>query len=328
MAEQTDMFPEEQPAEGQKAVERDQKYVDPEREAQVTKWQDRILRAREKYKNGAFKRMREDMMYARTGCTKEWEDAGKYRVPIVRRHINNAVSVLYARNPKAVVKMRDRIDTIHWSGDPQDLRAALDLLGQEQDPMLRDPQALAIVEEAIEIKQRKQMIDKVGKTLQILYNYYINEPMPNFKIQFKQAVRRAKTCGVAYVKVGFQRLMETDFEVTAQLDDQREQVARLERMMADIADEEIGQGEAELDEARSLLADLEARQEVLASRGADLGLPAVNQRHHRPMLPAAARLHRREVGRTRAHAHRREDPGELEHRHSRRQGRDGVPRDR
>src|SRR5579884_227317 len=60
------------------------------------------IRADKAHFRDVFKRMREDQEYARLGADKKWVDGDNYTVPLINRFINQAVSVLYAKNPKAV----------------------------------------------------------------------------------------------------------------------------------------------------------------------------------------------------------------------------------
>jgi hypothetical protein len=77
--------------------------VDPGVQQSVSKWQKKIL-ASKKYFDKDFKRMREDMMVARLGASKEWIDSGNYTVPIVSQYLNQAVASLYAKNPVATAE--------------------------------------------------------------------------------------------------------------------------------------------------------------------------------------------------------------------------------
>jgi hypothetical protein len=65
---------------------------------------------------------------------------------------------------------------------------------------------LADVQQGIE---QRQMIDKHRQDAgDRAMGYYVSEAKPGFKLQMKQMVRRARTTGVGYVKLGFQREMD------------------------------------------------------------------------------------------------------------------------
>jgi hypothetical protein len=73
--------------ETQSGVVRTEPIPDEGHAQSVTKWKQRILAAK-KYFEDDFKRMREDMVVARQGASKEWLDEGNYTVPIIKlRHM-------------------------------------------------------------------------------------------------------------------------------------------------------------------------------------------------------------------------------------------------
>lgn len=262
---QTEMFP-GQEQEQQDVIQRTKPEVDPARSALVNQWAQRVKEAKEHHKD-AFKRMREDMVYARLGSDKTWVANDHYTVPIINRHINNAVASLYAKNPQAEVKLKERMETVLWDGSITELQTAVGMAGAG------DPMATQLLMEAEQVKQHKSMLKRVGNTLKILFNYYLDEPSPNFKQQFKQLIRRAKVTGVGYVKVDFQRLLEKDPEVSAKLDDATQKFTRLQNMLADAADDEISEGEARLEELRLLLQDLQAKEDIVVREGPVFDFP-------------------------------------------------------
>src|SRR5687767_6750552 len=82
------------------------------------------------------------------------------------------------------------------------------LTGMVVPPPPSDPQAMALLQEVSEVQQREQMLKRVCKTMEVLLHYYMAEQSPSFKKQLKQLVRRTKICGVGYIFLGFQRLLE------------------------------------------------------------------------------------------------------------------------
>ena len=64
-----------------------------------------------------------------------------------------------------------------------------------------DPNALAIIGDAIQTKTYLQMLDKVCKTLELLFGQNVQEQMHPFKTMMKMAVRRGLITGVGYVKL-------------------------------------------------------------------------------------------------------------------------------
>src|SRR3990167_3737858 len=99
-----------------------------------------------------------------------------------------------------------------------------------------DPNAIALVLDVEEAKARRKLVDRIGKTLEIGFNYFVTEQEPSFKKQMKQLVRRTKVCGVGYLDLGFQRAFNAASGPQA---DASQQIATLERLMADQQDGEL-----------------------------------------------------------------------------------------
>ena len=77
-------------------------------------------------------------------------------------------------------------------------------------PMMPPPEeimdAQAVVSDAQSVKQQLAMLNKIGRTLEILYEYEVSEQQQNFKSMMKMTVRRAATSGVGWTRLGFQRM--------------------------------------------------------------------------------------------------------------------------
>lgn len=242
--------------------------VPAEERALVSQWTSRLGAAR-KFHEDAFKRMREDMEWARLGADKAWIAGENYVVPIVQRHINQAVASLYAKNPQAVAKRRHRLMFRVWDGRADTAQAAL------ATPF--DPNSAAILQEIVQVRQQNELYDRIARTMEFLFNYFLDEQEPSFKQQAKQLVRRVKVCGVGYVKLGYQRQLQKDPEVTAQIADATEQVQTIERLMAEAQAGEIDDGSAKLGELQSLLADLQSREEIVLREGPVFGFPGATR---------------------------------------------------
>lgn len=244
--------------------------VDPATKALVEKWCARMKDAREHH-DKAFKRMRANMDLAARGADKEWLESGKYVVPVLVRYINQAVSQLYAKNPKATVQRKRRLMYQLWDGRTDSLQAAMETAA------MGDPNAMAIVQEVQMVVQNDQMLDRMAKTLETLWEYYVNEQAYDYKQQIKAAVRRAKVCGVAYAKLGFQRIMEPRPEVMARIEDTTSKIARLESLLKDAADGTMEQESAEMAELQALLADLQAAPEMIVREGPVFDFPRADE---------------------------------------------------
>jgi hypothetical protein len=265
-----DMNEQQPPAqEGEReGIKRDTPNPDPARAALVKEIIDRITTAK-KHWDKDFKRMRDNMRFVR-GL--QWQgqkslDSDKYVANITLRHLNQSVAAIYAKNPKFVAKRRNMMDFAMWDGKQETMLQAM--MGAEQ----QDPMALAMLEDITQGKQRRMMLDKVAKSLELVMNYSINEIKPRFKAQAKQLVRRAKICGVGYVKLAYQRLMETNPEVTSQIADMNAQLDLIERLADDMADGETQETSARVEELRIAIANLQKKETVLLREGLVFDFP-------------------------------------------------------
>jgi hypothetical protein len=240
------------------------------REALVKVWNGRV-KAAEKHFEPAFKRMRENMRLAAAGAKKEWVDGEKYVVPILVRYINQAVAKLYAKNPTAVAKRKRRLMHTVWDGRPDSLQSSMEMA------TMGDPMALQLVMEVAQVQQNNMMLDKMAETLELLWEYYINEQAYNYKQQIKSAVRRTKICGVSYIKLGFQRMMEPRPEVMSRIDDVTSKIAALEGILAEVADKKIDEDSAKIEELRLLLTDLQTEPEMIVREGPVFDFPRATE---------------------------------------------------
>jgi TfoX/Sxy family transcriptional regulator of competence genes len=199
----------------------------------------------------------------------------RYVANIVQRHVQQRTAVLYAKNPKAVAKRKERIDYTVWDGTSQQFMQAEQamqqaaLMGQPPEPIFA-----MIVKDHADVMSRRQLVDRIGKTMEILYQYYIDEQVHTFKAEMKRAVRRTITCGVSYVKLGYQRIMQKTPDIERQMSDFQMQLANLQRLSADIADGETDPNSAESERLKLMIQALSAAPEVLLREGLMFDFPA------------------------------------------------------
>ena len=234
------------------AVQRDEPQVDNPTKALVERWCKRIRESKEYFRED-YHRMREDMQFARAGANKDWIAADGFVVPIINRHINQAVANLYAKKPTVTAKRRKKLLTQVWDGSPATLEAATERIAQG----VATPQDTALVQEVLAAKRYTDQIDRFGETLEVLYDYFAKEQQPTQKSQMKSLVRRIKTCGVGYVEVCFQREYYKNPDETAKLEDHTRRLEELQRRAQDFADEEVQDEDPEIAELQSLIADLQ-----------------------------------------------------------------------
>lgn len=243
----------------------------------------------------AFKQMRDDMTFVRRGAIKGWPESN-YVANIVGRHINQRVAALYAKNPTAVFRARKRKDFKVWDETPETLVmangivqqamlqyqaavAAGDMMAQFMGPqaVMQQPgvaEAAELLEDVQQGMTRKQMIRNFGETLELVYAYYTGEQMPvNLKTELKAAVRRAATCGVAYVKLGFQRQYGARPDVASRLSDVTYRLNHLRSLAEKARDGDIDKDAAEIAELQFSLQTLTAEPEVIVREGLVFDFP-------------------------------------------------------
>lgn len=171
----------------------------------VKQWCEKIKAAKRKF-DGDFKRMESNMSFA-AGIQWDGQDKiqfKKYVANITLRNISQKVSTLYARDPQAVPRRRERLDYQLWDGKMESLIAAMGTVSMSAQSMLPPPpEAMALLADFQAGQQREQILDKVAKTMQILYHYQMDEQEPEFKEQLKQLVATVCTCSVGFARMHF-----------------------------------------------------------------------------------------------------------------------------
>lgn len=237
--------------------------VDPARAARVKARLAMIAEGRSHHAP-AFKRMREDMNFA---LGKQWpnqtEDDQRYVANITQRHITQRVSALYAKHPKVIARRAEKRDFAIWDEKPESLQMAMTVLQSG----LPDPNALALVDDVMQGMQRRTSLDALARTMEIVYAYILREQTPDFKTQMKQAVRRALTAGIGWVKLGMHRAFQPRPDAQQGLADATERLAYVERLQASAAKGDVDPYAAEADELRAIIAQLQQEPEIIAREG-------------------------------------------------------------
>lgn len=251
------------------------KDVAEDRGALVKDWVSKIRTAK-KHWESVFKEMRTDMEYATHGAPKEWREKENYVVPVVARQINQAVASLYAKNPTVVAEPKKRLMSSVWDGDVKMLQAAM------QNP--QNPRNMQVIQEAGQVQQQTEVLNRVCKTLEILWKYYTEEQEPNFKRQLKQLVRRTKTCGVGYVMLDFQRELQPRPEVSAQIEDMTAQLQRIQRLSEEAQSGELEEDSADMHELQTMLTDLQNQEYAIVREGPVFDFPRATEIIHDPRI--------------------------------------------
>lgn len=248
----------------------------------------------------AFKQMRVDMFMARNGRDKEW-DKSNYTANLAGRHVRQKTAALYAKNPKAIARRRETLDFTSWDENPQSLELAMQTIQQSQQqlamlpvdpatgvPMIDETnpevqQVMQAFQKAQEIvadfqqgMQRRTEIQKIGKTLEILFSQALREQKPvDFKTGMKKLVRRACTTGVGYVELAFQREMGPRPATLEKLADFRARLDHMRNLAEKAADAEnpIDPDDPEIAELELSVASLQAEPEIVLREGLIIDFP-------------------------------------------------------
>lgn len=205
--------------------------------AAVASWQRRILRAKGHWGNDV-QRMQDDMDfvagYQWKGQTKLDDD--RYTANLTMRAINQKVAVLYARNPKVAARQRKRRMYRLWDEKLESL--ALAVMGAQAG----DVESMAVVEDYQQGQDMKEMLNGIGETLEILYQWNVDRQEPEFKVQLKQLVRRTCVAGVSYARLSFQRTYDEPLSEIAESTTADQMQKRAEEIQSRIAS-----GETDMD---------------------------------------------------------------------------------
>lgn len=222
---------------------------------QVEHWLKKIAKAK-KHHEKAFKRMRVCQQIATHGALEEWLSSEmRYVAPIVMRHVNQAVSQLYARNPTAFVECRERLLHKVWDGTKEQVTHYLAQAAMG-DPMATTAIA-AIRTDIAEAQAMKNMVERSANTLRLLFEHQLDQQPFTFKTKLKQCVRRTKVNGVSYIKIGFLRETEMRPEISAQMEDTQAKIRTIERLTQDVEDGDTDDYEVKKLELESLVRDLQ-----------------------------------------------------------------------
>jgi hypothetical protein len=269
--------PEAGPEAGGTTIDRTVPVPDPARASLVSHWQDTMQTAREYWEKIAFKKMREDMAFV---AGRQWpgqkgmgdklvdETNERYVANITIRHIKQATSSIYGKNPKIVARQKERLLSKLWDGSMQSLEMAMAGMG------VGDPNQTAIFMDAVQALETRRMNTKIAKTVELLFLHEIQEQPLSFKSQMKALVRRTLTCGVGYMKLGFQRVMEMQARPDLSIPDATGKLATVEQLSADLADGVLVDSAPQAEQLRLAVAAMSQETEVLVREGMILEFPS------------------------------------------------------
>lgn len=248
----------------------------------------------------AFDRMRRDMQIAMWGADKSWKKNGNYTANIAGRHVKQKTAALYAKNPRATARRREKLDYVLWDENPASLKLAFQTVQTAQQAMMMAQttpptpdlmtgalvpaqpqlppgfeQAQALIADFQQGYARGQLYEKIGKTTELLFSYFMDQQQPlDFKRGMKSTVHRTLTNGVGYVELGFQREMGPRPGLTEQLADARARLDHMRRLAEEMAEGDMDSDAPERAELEMSLNALMTEPEIVLREGLIVDYPA------------------------------------------------------
>lgn len=234
----------------------------PSEEQTVKLWLQRIRHAKAHFEPD-FKRMRDNMEFA---ASIQWAgqttmDTEDYVANFIAHHINQKVASLYARDPKCIARQRKRLNYQIWDGTVEQQMGAQMALQSAMMMGMPTPQAMQAQMLLMDIAQGQQweaMLDKVGKTLEILYGYQCDTQAPSFKFQMKQLVRRVITCCVGFVRLNYVQNFDHVLSSSLTDDSLAFRLKRVKAIMSGIEDDSIQTDDPRVEQMRLLLESVQS----------------------------------------------------------------------
>lgn len=258
----------------------------PEARLNLVKGLTQMVRFDKKRWEGDFKRIKEDQDSL---IGRQWEgatdDDDRYVANITLRHVNLRVSSIYAKNPTIVAKRRESMDFLIWDETPESVQQAMLLMqgaqsmpGVETDPNAAAAimQAQALMQDIQQGMQRRTMLAKVARTLEIYFkNRVIPNQFPPFKTSMKQLARRVEACGVGYIQLDIMRKMGPSPDAPTRIATITEQLGTVERIMADMQDGDplLDESRAEAEQLRLTLQQIHSSPDVVIQEGIVFDFP-------------------------------------------------------
>ena len=228
--------------------------------ANVKAWCSKIKLAKKKWEND-FERMRENMDFVagiqyKGQLSLNKED--RYIVNLTLRAVNQGVAAIYARDPKVEAKRRPRMDFQIWDGKMETIQqvAAMGEMAQSSG-MPVPPQFMALINDYMQGTLHREIVKKVGDTLEILFQYQMDAQSPSFKLQMKQLVRRVRVCGVGYVRTEFCRNKDNDLTQSETRMSVADRMKMAKYLFDKMQKDKIDENSPEIEELKSLFASLQ-----------------------------------------------------------------------
>jgi len=272
----------------EETVPRTPPKVDPARSALVDRWNSRVEQAARVHEK-RFDRIRELQRFAKG---EQWPrgQEDNYTVNLTLRHVNQRVAKLYAKNPKAIARVRPRLEYTVWDGNMasiQEAQQTLQMAAQAQPALAESPQqgsqalvmqaaqqAQSVLADFEKARETKALYDRLARTVVLLYDYNVDEQDLPFKSLMKKVVRRTVTTGIGWVKLGFQRATQLRPEYESRISDMATQLRRVEQASADMADGVLMPDSADAEQLRLEIENLRKEGTVLIREGLTFDYPS------------------------------------------------------
>jgi hypothetical protein len=150
-----------------------------------------------------FTRMRKNMEFVfglqHDSQSKIPDQEDRYTANWMLRAVKNKEAQLYARNPQVEVKQRRGLDFEIWDGSVEMLQEAM--VGVQVSNQIGMPniEAYAVMQDFMSGRAFQELVKRVCKTIEHVYQYETDVACPDFLAQMKKLVCRVITCGVGYI---------------------------------------------------------------------------------------------------------------------------------
>ena len=246
-------------------VVREQPQPDHATVALVGKLQRQVLEAKKHWEK-TFRLMKWGQKFVKgIQWAGQGENDERYVANVVQRHVNQRTASLYAKNPRFFYKRRRTLDFAVWDGTQKTIQEAMQAMQVAQQAMATGDPALVqqmqvqlqptieLMQDIAQGTQKRKLHDRIGKTMEILAEHELLEQKPPFKKQMKQLIRRVLSCKVGYVSLGYERELRQRPQDEDKIRDYTQQLARLEQLAADYADDQLTECQAQMEELRLML---------------------------------------------------------------------------
>lgn len=252
----------------------------------ISWWQDTVLAGR-KFHEPAYRIMYEDSKFIRSiqwdgqrdpmsageGNFNNLSTQEKYVVNVVQSEVQASVSTLYAKNPTFKVDRKPRMDFKLWDESPKSMQEAQQALVEALATGQPAPDAEALLQDINEGKMKRMVMDRVARTLELVFEQQLAQQQPDFKREMKQLIRRVETHGAGFMKLDYQRLDTMNPEDVSTMADITSRIGHIEALMSDARDDEARQHQKQLEELRIAMETIRDTKNVVEQEGLTVNFP-------------------------------------------------------